>query len=41
VLRGPLGTLFSRSGNAIDQALLLAGLLRDAGFSPDGLTSAQ
>lgn len=32
VLRGPLGTLFSRSGNAIDQALLLAGLLRDAGY---------
>jgi hypothetical protein len=31
-LRGPEGTLSSRSGNALDQSLLLASLLRDAGF---------
>jgi hypothetical protein len=31
-LRGPLGTLMSRSGNALDQSILLAKLLRDAGF---------
>ena len=30
-LRGPHGTLISRAGNALDQALLLATLLRDAG----------
>ncbi len=32
VMRGALGTLLSRSGNAADQAVLLAKLLRDAGF---------
>ncbi|MEQ8691979.1 MAG: hypothetical protein RIC89_14235, partial [Pseudomonadales bacterium] len=32
VLRGPRGVLFSRAGNAIDQATLLAKLLRDAGY---------
>lgn len=30
-LRGPEGTLISRSGNALDQSLLLAKLLKDAG----------
>ena len=32
VLRGPDGTLVSRSGNALDQSLLLARLLNDAGY---------
>ncbi|MFZ0790552.1 MAG: transglutaminase domain-containing protein, partial [Chromatiaceae bacterium] len=32
VLRGALGTLTSRSGNDLDQALLLATLLKDAGL---------
>lgn len=32
LLRGALGTLQSRAGNALDQAVLLATLLRDAGF---------
>lgn len=32
VMRGAMGTLLSRSGNAADQAVLLARLLRDAGF---------
>lgn len=31
LLRGPEGTLSSRSGNALDQAVLLAKLLREAG----------
>ena len=31
-LRGARGTLISRAGNALDQALLLATLLKDAGF---------
>lgn len=31
-LRGPEGTLVSRSGNALDQCLLLAKLLNDAGY---------
>jgi len=32
VLRGSEGTLVSRSGNALDQSLLLAQLLKDAGY---------
>jgi hypothetical protein len=32
VLRGAEGTLISRSGNALDQSLLLAKLLKDAGY---------
>lgn len=32
VLRGARGTLRSRAGNALDQSLLLATLLKDAGF---------
>jgi len=32
LLRGSEGTLISRAGNALDQALLLATLLNDAGF---------
>lgn len=32
LLRGAQGTLVSRSGNALDQAILLAKLLRDAGY---------
>ncbi len=32
VLRGPIGTLQSRSGNSLDQSLLLGYLLRTAGF---------
>ena len=32
LLRGAKGTLMSRSGNALDQSVLLATLLRDAGF---------
>lgn len=32
LLRGPLGTLMSRGGNALDQSVLLAKLLNDAGF---------
>src|SRR5690625_4378382 len=32
VLRGAQGTLASASGNALDQSLLLAGLLGDAGY---------
>ena len=32
LLRGPLGTLISRAGNALDQAVLAARLLNDAGF---------
>lgn len=32
LLRGPRGTLMSRAGNALDQSMLLAGLLKDAGY---------
>ena len=32
LLRGPQGTLMSRAGNALDQAVLLAKLLNDAGY---------
>lgn len=32
LLRGPDGTLLSRAGNALDQSVLLARLLRDAGY---------
>ncbi|MGA8205785.1 MAG: hypothetical protein WB812_14795 [Woeseiaceae bacterium] len=32
LLRGPEGTLMSRAGNALDQSVLLAKLLRDAGY---------
>jgi len=32
LLRGPAGTLMSRAGNALDQSVLLAKLLNDAGF---------
>ena len=32
LLRGPNGTVLSRAGNALDQAVLLAQLLGDAGF---------
>ena len=32
LLRGAQGTLMSRAGNALDQSVLLASLLRDAGF---------
>lgn len=32
LLRGAQGTLMSRAGNALDQAVLLATLLKDAGF---------
>ncbi len=32
LLRGPQGTLMSRAGNALDQAVLLANLLNDAGY---------
>lgn len=32
LLRGALGTLRARAGNALDQSVLLAGLLKDAGY---------
>ncbi len=32
LLRGPVGTLMNRGGNALDQSVLLAKLLNDAGF---------
>lgn len=32
LLRGALGTLMSRAGNALDQSVLLATLLKDAGY---------
>lgn len=32
LLRGPAGTLSAQAGNALDQSVLLAKLLRDAGF---------
>jgi hypothetical protein len=32
LLRGPTGTLMSRGGNALDQSVVLAKLLNDAGF---------
>ncbi len=32
LLRGPVGTLMSRAGNSLDQSVLLAKLLNDAGF---------
>jgi hypothetical protein len=32
LLRGPRGTLMSRAGNALDQSVLLASLLKDAGY---------
>ncbi len=38
LLRGATGTLMSRGGNSIDQAVLLATLLRDAGFMPASRT---
>lgn len=45
LLRGPQGTLLSRAGNALDQAVLLARLLADAGYevrvAASELTSEQ
>ena len=32
LMRGPVGTLMNRGGNALDQSVLLAKLLNDAGF---------
>src|SRR5690606_30442771 len=32
LLRGPQGTLVARAGNALDQSVLLANLLGDAGY---------